>query len=160
MEFKAKVPADRVFAPPCLPLKDFVRLGTAGVADVERRGVNERDAGAVAFACVQEAAQEHQAPGQQLDKPTVADQVGKSVPPVGQHAQGVKRLKRAKPRTVKGDGDRHHFAQAQAGMAPAFTRHGGQLDLVLPAVLEVLIKIVQFTEDLCEVEAQYDSVRS
>ena len=45
-------------------------------------------------------------------------------------------------------------------MAPAFTRHGGQLDLVLPTVLEWLVKIVQFTEDLRDVEARYDGVHS
>ena len=90
------------------------------------------------------------------------------MPPVRQDAQGVKLFEGAKTRAVKGDGvgeaapveHRHHFAQTKTGMAPAFTRHGGQLDLVLPSMLEVLIKIVQFTEDLCDVEARYDSVHS
>ena len=160
VEFEAKVPAHRVFTPLRLPLKNFVRMDTAGVADVQRGGVDERDACAVAFAGVQEAAQEHQAPGQQLDKPTVADQVGKCMPPVRQDAQGVKLFEGAKTRAVKGNGDRHHFAQAQAGVAPAFTRHRGQLGLVLPAVLELLIKIVQFTEKACNIEARYDGVHS
>ncbi len=168
VEFEAKVPAHRVFTPPRLPLKDFVRMGTAGVADVERGGVDERNASALALAGVQEAAQEHQAPGQQLDKATVADQVGKRASPVRQDAQGIKLLEGAKARTVKrhsvGEAaplePRHHFAQTQTGMAPTFTRHGGQLDLVLPTVLEVLIKIVQFTEDLGDVKARYDGVHS
>ncbi len=130
VEFEAKVPAHRVFTPPRLSLKVFVRMGTTGVADVKRGGVDERDACAVALAGVQEAAQEHQAPGQQLDKATVADQVGKRMPPVGQHAQGIKRLKGAKTRAVKGDGvgeaapleSRHHLAQTESGIAPTFTR--------------------------------------
>ena len=80
------------------------------MADVQRTGVNERDACAVTFAGVQAAAQEHNAPGQQFDKPTVADQVGKRVPPVRQDAQGVKLFEGAKTRAVKRHSDRHHLA--------------------------------------------------
>ncbi len=98
----------------------------------------------------------------------MSDQVRKRTSPVRQDAQGIKLLKRTKARPVKRHSvgaaasvePRHHFAQAEAGMAPAFTSHGGQLDLVLPTVLEVLIKIVQVTEDLRDVEARYDSVHS
>jgi hypothetical protein len=61
---------------------------------------------------------------------------------------------------MKSDCDRHHFAQAQAGLTAPFTRHGGQLHLVLPAVLELLIKIVQFTEKACDIKARYDGVHS
>ncbi len=68
------------------------------------------------------------------------DQVRKRTSPVRQDAQGIKLLKRTKARPVKRHSvgaaasvePRHHFAQAEAGMAPAFTSHGGQLDLVLP----------------------------
>jgi hypothetical protein len=61
---------------------------------------------------------------------------------------------------VERHNDCHHFTQAQTGLTPPFTRHGRQLGLVLPAVLELLVKIVQFTEDLRDVEARYDSVHS
>jgi len=160
VEFEAKVPAHRVLTPLRLPWKNFVRMDTAAVAEVQRGGVNERDACAVTFAGVQEAAQEHHAPGQQLDKPTVADQVGKRMSPVWQDAQGVKLFEGTNTRAVKSNGDRHHFAQAQTGVAPAFTRPRGQLGLVLPAVLEVLIKIVQFTEKACNIEARDEGVHS
>jgi len=88
-----------------------------------RGGVDECDACAVALACVQEAAQEHQAPRHQLDKATVADQVGKGTSPVGQHAQGIKLFEGTKTRAGKGDGDRHHFAQAEAGLTAPFSWH-------------------------------------
>ncbi len=121
VEFETKVPAHRVFTPPRLPLKDFVCMSTAGMADVQWCRVDKRNACAVALAGVEEAAQEQQAPGQQLAQPTVTDQVGKRVPPMRQDAQSIKLLKGAKARAVKGDGvgeaaplePRHHLAQAQ-----------------------------------------------
>jgi hypothetical protein len=55
---------------------------------------------------------------------------------------------------------RYHLAQAQAGLTALFSWQRWSLCLVLPVVLKLLTKIVQFTEKACDVEARYDDVHS
>lgn len=87
---------------------------------------------------------------------------------MGQDTQGLKRFEGAKPRAVErhsfGEAAPvepcHHFAQTEAGLTALLAKPGRPLNLVLPAVLKWLIKIVKRTEALRDVEARNDSVPS
>ena len=129
-------------------------MGTAGMTHFNRSGVDEGNARNLPPAGLQKAAQQHQTPGHQLHKATVADQGGKGFVPVRQHTQGIELLKGTKARPVKGNGNGHHLAQAHTGLTAPFSRHGGELRLLLPMLFKVLAKVVNITEYLGDIQAR------
>jgi hypothetical protein len=119
MQLKTEKPVYRGLASGSYPFEDLMPFDAAIVTNLYFGRIHHRESRAFSKTTVQIDAQGNQPGGYPLHKTVIANEFWKSCKPVYADFFEIKRFEVSVMRLVKGDLDRHDFAQGQSGTSLA-----------------------------------------